>query len=247
MRIAIIGASGNCGLALTKMALRRGHQVTAYVRSADKLRQLMGSEAPANLTICTGTLADRAALAGAMAGQDAVINAAGNAVTDPDFVPMVQLVIDVAEQSLGAGGRLWLFGGAAALDVPGHNVRAADLPLIPKVYKQHVHNLNRVAETSLDWSMLCPGPMVSSVTGAETPGLRVSTDIWPVEGPGPRGLFKTIRILKAFKQRMPEMIVTYEDAAKVILDSLAKAGPFSRKRVGLALPVGQTGSKPGVS
>ncbi len=55
----------------------------------------------------------------------------------------------------------------------------------------------------------------------------------------------TIRILKAFKQRMPEMIVTYEDAARVILDNLAAAGPFARKRVGLARPPGQTGAKSG--
>lgn len=247
MRVLIIGATGNSGLALTKLALARGLDVTAYVRSAEKLRQLLGAEAPARLTICTGTLADRAALANAMAGQDAVINAAGNATTDPDFVPMVQLVIDVAEQSLGAGGRLWLFGGAAALDVPGHNVRAADLPLIPKVYKQHIHNLSRVAKTALDWSMLCPGPMVSSATGNPHEGLRVSADIWPVEGPGTGGLFRTIRILKAFKQRMPEMIVTYEDAAEVILDNLAIDGPYAHKRVGLALPVGQTGTKPGVA
>ena len=40
------------------------------------------------------------------------------------------------------------------------------------------------------------------------------------------------------------MIVTYEDAARVILDNLQPAGPYSRKRVGLALPVGQTGTKP---
>lgn len=116
--------------------------------------------------------------------------------------------------------------------------------MTPKVYAQHVQNLERVQATSLDWSMLCPGPMVPSATGNPHQGLRVSADIWPVEGPGRGRLFRTIRILKAFKQRMPEMIVAYEDAAQVILDNLAPNGPFSRRRVGLALPVGLTGSKP---
>lgn len=246
MRILIIGATGSSGLALTRMALARGLTVTAYVRSTDKLRALLGEEDLQGLTIRTGSLADRDALAAAMAGQDAVINAAGNATVDPDFVSMVHAVIAVAEEALGPGGRLWLFGGAAALDVPGFAVRAADLQVVPKVFKQHVHNLARVAATGLDWSMLCPGPMVSAPSGQPTEGLRVSTDCWPVEGPAPGGLFKTLRILKAFKQRMPEMIVSYEDAARVILDNLEPAGPFSRKRVGLALPPGQTGSKPGV-
>jgi uncharacterized protein len=245
MRILIIGATGNSGLALTRMALARGLEVTAFVRSADKLQALLEGQDAARLTIRTGNLDDRDALAAAMAGQDAVINAAGNATTDPDFVTMVHAVIAAAEEVLGAGGRLWLFGGAAALDVPGHRLRAADLPVIPKVFKQHVHNLARVAATDLDWSMLCPGPMVPAPSGLPTAGLRISADIWPVEGPAPGGLFKTIRILKTFKQRMPEMIVTYEDAARVILDNLESAGPFSRKRVGLALPPGQTGTKPG--
>lgn len=245
MRILIVGATGNSGLALTRMALARGLRVTAYVRSAEKLQALLGEQGnhPA-LTISTGTLANEATLARAMAGQDAVINAAGNATVDPDFVALVQSVIATAEKALGNGGRLWLFGGAAALDVPGHPIRAADLPILPKVYKQHIHNLARVEATGLDWSMLCPGPMVSSISGQPSEGLRVSVDRWPVEGPADGGLFRTLRILKAFKQRMGEMTVTYEDAAKVILDNLQIAGPFARRRVGLALPAGQTGSKP---
>jgi uncharacterized protein len=243
-RILIIGATGNSGLALSKMALERDHEVTAYVRSAGKLRNLLEQDQTSALTVHEGTLSDREALAQAMVGQDVVINAAGNATADADYVSMVQSVIVIAEQMLGPGGRLWLFGGAAALDVPGHHVRAADLPLIPKVYTQHVQNLERVSVTSLDWSMLCPGPMISAETGKTHESLRVSTDVWPVEGPGKSGLFRTIRILKAFRQRMPEMIVCYEDAAKVILDNLDRNGPYSRRRVGIALPVGLTASKP---
>jgi uncharacterized protein len=34
------------------------------------------------------------------------------------------------------------------------------------------------------------------------------------------------------------MTISYEDAAAVILDYLAPNGRFSRKRVGVALPVG---------
>ncbi|MEY4952883.1 MAG: hypothetical protein RL299_1307 [Pseudomonadota bacterium] len=245
MRVLIIGATGNSGLALTKMALARGHHVTGYVRNADKLRELLGLDGDSDrLTIKVGTLANREAMAEAMAGQEAVINAAGNAVTDPNYITMVQSVIAPADQMLSPGGRFWLFGGAAALDVPGHNLRAADLPLIPKIYVQHLSNLARIEQTRLDWSMLCPGPMVPSATGEPHEGLRVSADSWPVEGPGQGRLFRTIRILKAFKQRMPEMIVAYEDAAQIILDNLEPNGPYSRRRVGLALPVGMTGSKP---
>jgi putative NADH-flavin reductase len=42
----------------------------------------------------------------------------------------------------------------------------------------------------------------------------------------------------AFKQKVPELTISYEDAAEVILDNLSKSGRFSRRRVGVALPLG---------
>jgi hypothetical protein len=37
---------------------------------------------------------------------------------------------------------------------------------------------------------------------------------------------------------VPELTISYEDAAEVILDNLSKNGRFSRRRVGVALPPG---------
>jgi len=42
----------------------------------------------------------------------------------------------------------------------------------------------------------------------------------------------------AFKQKVPELTISYEDAADMILDNLPKNGRFSRRRVGVALPPG---------
>lgn len=244
MRILIIGATGNCGIALTRMALGRGHHVTAFVRNEAKLIAQLGPLAGSDLLhVCKGQLSDLTLLGDCMSGQDAVVAAAGNVADEGSFVPLVHSIIGLAEHALGPDGRFWFFGGAAALDVPGMRVRAAELPLIPKRYVQHLENLARIETSPLDWSMLCPGPMVDSPTGEPHSGLRISADIWPVEGPGTGKLFRTARILKAFRQRMPEMIVYYEDAAQVILDNLDRSGPFSRKRVGVALPIGMTGYK----
>ena len=244
MRILIIGATGNSGLALTRLALSRGHAVTAFVRSEGKLKASLGPTAElSNLSVHVGNLSDLAGLSKAMEGQDVVINAAGNATVDADYVQMVQSVISTADRVLGADGRFWFFGGAAALDVPGTGIRTAELPLIPKLFRQHLENLAFATATSLDWSMLCPGPMITSPSGQPHQDLRISTDIWPVEGPGTNRLFKTIRALAAFKKRMPEMIISYEDAAKIILDNLEPGGRFAKKRVGAALPKGLTASK----
>lgn len=246
MRVLILGAAGNSGLALTRAALARDHQVTAFVRDETKLASALGSpDAPAGLTVVRGDLSDTAALEPAIAGQNVVVNAAGNATVDANFTALVHAVIAATERVLGPGGRLWLYGGAAALNVPGMQLRAADLPLIPKQFALHLKNLARVEATSLDWSMLCPGPMVSASDGQACQGLRISADTWPVEGPGKVRFFKTLQIMKAFKRRMPEMVISYEDAAQVVLDHLEANGRFSRKRVGIALPHGQQGSKPG--
>ena len=84
----------------------------------------------------------------------------------------MQTVIDATTASLGEGGRLWVFGGAALLTVPGTQLMAVDLPKVPRVYETHRTNLAALQRSQLDWSMLCPGPMIASESGRSTPSLR---------------------------------------------------------------------------
>jgi len=62
-------------------------------------------------------------------------------------------------------------------------------------------------------------------------------DEWPVHPPLYASLLPKAALAFAFKQRVPEMTISYEDAAEVILSNLERNGRFSRKRVGVALPV----------
>jgi hypothetical protein len=156
---------------------------------------------------------------------------------------MIATIIAAAEQALGPGGRFWLFGGAAALDVPGTKLMTVDLPMVPPVFRAHKTNFERVSGTKLDWSMLCPGPRTEARAGAPHKGLRVSADVWPVPRPGITKFLPLIATSIAFRNAMPEMTITYEDAAHVILSNLAPNGPFSKRRVGVALPVGLKGRK----
>ena len=50
-------------------------------------------------------------------------------------------------------------------------------------------------------------------------------------------------LLPLFAGKVPEMIVSYDDGANVLLGHLSPAGEMSRCRVGLALPVGMRGQK----
>ena len=109
-----------------------GHQVAALVRNQDKLVEIFGRPLPHSLPVIVGDIDESAKLAGAMAGHDVVINAAGYVTEGATFTRLVQIAIDAATATLGQGGRFWQFGGAAVLDVPGTGM---------KVYEAHRTNL----------------------------------------------------------------------------------------------------------
>lgn len=71
MKIACIGATGRTGAHVVDLALARGHEVTALVRSPDKV-------APrSHLHVVRADPADETALAAALQGHDAVISTLG--------------------------------------------------------------------------------------------------------------------------------------------------------------------------
>ena len=236
MKIFLLGATGNSGRRILRLALQRAHEVTAFIRDETKLRSLVDRPIPPNLHVFTGDISKSADIARLMVGHDVAINAAGHVTEGSTFTQLVQTVVDSAV--LGKGGRLWQFGGAAVLDVPGTHMMAVDLPKVPRVYEAHRVNLNALRKSPLDWSMLCPGPMIASENGKPTRDLRLSVDEWPVARPAYTYVLPRLALAFAFKQKVPEFTISYEDAAEVILDNLSKSGRFSRRRVGVALPPG---------
>lgn len=72
MRIAIFGATGPTGQELVKQALQKGHAVTAFVRSPEKL-----SIKDDSLTIVKGDVLRYDDVEKAVKGQDAVLSALG--------------------------------------------------------------------------------------------------------------------------------------------------------------------------
>lgn len=232
MKICILGATGNSGRRLVRAALDRGHHVTALVRDPAKAAAF----AHERLNVHAPSFTDSTALIEALRGHDAVINAAGYLGDGPAFAPLVQSIIRATDAALEAGGRFWLFGGAALLDVPGTSIMTIDLPGVPSVYEAHRANLNAVSATRLDWSMLCPGPMLDAPDEKPTKGPIVSANVWPVARPPHTHVLPRVALSLAFKNAMPRMTIYYEDAAAIILDNLEPDGPFQRKRVGIALP-----------
>lgn len=72
MKLVILGATGGTGMETVRQALERGHSVTAFVRSADRLKSLAD-----RITITQGNLLNCAELEAAIRGHDAVLSAFG--------------------------------------------------------------------------------------------------------------------------------------------------------------------------
>ncbi|WP_427919191.1 NAD(P)-dependent oxidoreductase [Streptomyces sp. cg40] len=100
MKIVVLGATGNIGSHVVKEALSQGHEVVAYVRNPDAVQPQSG------LTVVRGSLDDRAALAKAFAGGDAVISAIGVALRAKKPVDLMQRtlpVVTAAARDAGVG------------------------------------------------------------------------------------------------------------------------------------------------
>ena len=72
MRLFILGANGRTGTELVDLALKQGHQVTAFVRSPEKLAIV-----DTRLHVIKGSLGDVEGMSQAMQGQDAVFSTLG--------------------------------------------------------------------------------------------------------------------------------------------------------------------------
>jgi putative NADH-flavin reductase len=72
MRLLSLGATGGTGRALIRQARERGHEITAFVRSPQKLRALAD-----RVTVRQGDPRSVAELHAALPGHDAVVSALG--------------------------------------------------------------------------------------------------------------------------------------------------------------------------
>lgn len=77
MKIAIFGSTRGTGLRAVEEALARGHEVTAFARSAGALEPIRAGTGAERLRIVEGDAFDARAVEEAIAGQDAVLSSLG--------------------------------------------------------------------------------------------------------------------------------------------------------------------------
>jgi hypothetical protein len=164
MRIAVVGASGTAGRCLVEEAQRRGHEVTAVVRSPGSYKPLADEKA------VFGNVQDLESLSAVLAGHDVVISAVTFQAIDPDkLIGAVRRSGVKRFVSIGGAGSLWAKPGTLFIDSP-------DFPadVIPES-RAGIALLNALLVThDLEWTMTTP-PAVLEL-GQRTGAFRLGKD-----------------------------------------------------------------------
>ena len=162
-KVALIGASGNAWSRILKELSDRGHQITAIARSPERIPTLPG------VTALKVDANDRAALAAALGGHDAVISSVHFTASNPDT--LIGAVRDAGVQ------RYLVVGGAGSLLAGGK--RLIDSPDFPAAYRAEATAgaaflATLQASNDLDWSFLSPS--AEFVPGKRTGTFRLGQD-----------------------------------------------------------------------
>jgi uncharacterized protein len=239
--IAILGATGNLGRHVVQQSLANGWNISVAVRDRSRLNPNVASTA--SITDLDLAVATTEQLASFASGHNVFVSCAGVVTEGDAFVQMVDKVVTSLE-SLEPDKQpiCWFLAGAALLPLDSTGRLGVDLPKVRDTYGPHKVNYERLQRSNLDWRLLCPGPMVDEpAIGVER--LRVSIETLPAPLPGIAPYLPSLLVLPLFAMKISEMIIPYADAASVILANVDANDGTSRRRVGVALPVGMKGKK----
>ncbi|GAB2525598.1 NAD(P)-dependent oxidoreductase [Nocardia heshunensis] len=173
MQITVFGASGDAGSRVVAEALRRGHQVRAVARTADRLREL-----PSEVEVWTADATDPAAVEKASAGSDVVIGATRPAVGREH--ELAEVAAALLEGLADSGIRLLVIGGAGSLIVPGTGLTLTEQPGFPAELLAIAEGGNRqlevfrTTEHAVNWTYLSPAALFEP--GERTGVFRLGAD-----------------------------------------------------------------------
>ena len=243
-RVLVIGAAGNLGTRLIQAGLHQGHAMTALVRDAKALGLKMKGGLLKDVHVFECDFRDVGSIDEALDGQDIVVNAAGNVNDGMAFNTLFDCIVSAVERHPHVE-KSWFMAGAAVLTIPHTNRIGVGLPFVPTLYEPHRVNWQRLERSTLDWSLMCPGPMTAAASGMQPDELRVSVDSMPFDIGTWTRFAPPLALSLVMKAKLPELIVSYEAVAAMIMANVEPGGRFSRYRVGVALPAGERGVKEG--
>jgi putative NADH-flavin reductase len=182
MRLFILGATGRTGVELLDLALARGHSVTAFVRSPDKI-----ARRDTRLAIVEGHVDDAGRMADAMKGHDAVVSALGPAPRQAIYAGTT-LMHDSTKTALSAMERAGLkrfMVVSSALLFPGGGLAISFFRWLIDHHIEDLRAMERTLETSaVEWTIARPPRLVmtrdegfTATEGSFPEGLTVSASM----------------------------------------------------------------------
>lgn len=175
MKIAVFGANGRIGSAIVEEALRRGHSVSAAVRSRDSI-----DRSYARLSIVEACIDNASSVASAVRGHDAVVDSVGGLGSDNPRISF-ECMAPLTEGLYAAGvDRLLVVGTAGTLEVPEGGMRK-DQPDFPTALKEEAQAqaealdfLHGIPTGELKWTYLSPPARIKA--GDRTGRIRLGKD-----------------------------------------------------------------------
>jgi putative NADH-flavin reductase len=157
MRLFILGANGRTGTELVDLALARGHDVTAFVRSPEKM--IRSGE---GLIVRKGDPRNVHDLAAALCGHDAVLSALGP--RPREALTKTTVLRECAAATVAAmsraGVRRFLVVSSAVL----FPIDSVVFAVVRRILRPHVRDLQAmeaiVAASDLDWTIARPPRLV---------------------------------------------------------------------------------------
>jgi putative NADH-flavin reductase len=151
MRLFVLGASGGIGRQMIGQALKRGDQVTAFVRSPDKL-----GPRREGLTIHRGDPRDAAQLTEAMPGHDAVLSMLGPPGRGPTTIMREGARSTVTAMQAVGMRRLLVVSAAVLFDGAGIIVGLMRRTLLRNVAQDSAEMEHIVMASGMDWTIARP-------------------------------------------------------------------------------------------
>lgn len=155
MNVIVFGATGSVGRLAVAELLKAGHRVTALARHPEKL------EAQPNLSCIAGDAAEAEAVAGAMAGHDAVVITLGAGMSRNSLIRS-QGTMNIILAMQAHGVRRLICQSTLGAHESWSNLnffwkRIMFGALLRPVFKDHELQESLVRASGLDWTIVRPG------------------------------------------------------------------------------------------
>lgn len=153
MKIIVFGATGGVGSLILPMAVQAGHDVTAFVRSPEKVTT-------PGVNIIAGDAFDAAAVRSAIAGHDVVVSALGSTAGPDKHTSLQTMGTNIANALEGSGVSRVVWCASSGVDgemtgVAGKLV----MKMLAKPLADHRAALASLRATGIDLTVARPGSL----------------------------------------------------------------------------------------